>query len=334
MASIQKRGTGWRAQVRRAGFPSQSATFDTKRDAEAWSREIERSMDRGIYVDLREAQIITLAEALERYGREVVPAKGQRQRELNRVRQLQTFPIARKALGAIRGADMAAFRDWRASGGAGPNTIRLDLALISNVYVTASREWGMEGLPNPVASIRKPRVPAGRERRVRPGELGAIMAVADMTLSCMAVFAVATAMRRGEIAGLRWADVDLRRCTARLTKTKNGDVRTVPLSPIAAEALSLLPSASQERDGLVFGMSSNAITIAWRRACARSGVQGLTFHDLRHEGASRLFEDTDLDVMEIRLITGHRTLQMLARYTHLRADRLVERLAGRPRVAA
>ena len=64
----------------------------------------------------------------------------------------------------------------------------------------------------------------------------------------------------------------------------------------------------------------------------RAGIEGLRFHDLRHEATSRLFEQTDLDVMEIKSITGHKTLQMLARYSHLRTERLVARLDGAARV--
>lgn len=78
-------------------------------------------------------------------------------------------------------------------------------------------------------------------------------------------------------------------------------------------------------------MSENAITIAMRRAREEAEIEDLTFHDLRHEATSRLFEKTDLDSLEISEITGHKGLQMLKRYTHLRADRLADRLAGEKR---
>ncbi len=78
----------------------------------------------------------------------------------------------------------------------------------------------------------------------------------------------------------------------------------------------------------LFDLTPDAITKAMRRACQRAEITGLDFHDLRHEATSRLFENTDLDIMEIKSITGHKTLQMLARYTHLRMDRLADRLAG------
>ncbi|MGI0135320.1 MAG: tyrosine-type recombinase/integrase, partial [Candidatus Micrarchaeaceae archaeon] len=105
--------------------------------------------------------------------------------------------------------------------------------------------------------------------------------------------------------------------------------RTVPLSPAALDVLKSLP---RRINGSVFGLSSNAISMAWKRTVKKANIRGLTFHDLRHEAISRLFEDTNLDMMEIRAISGHKTLQMLARYTHLRTHRLADRLAGAGRV--
>jgi integrase len=81
----------------------------------------------------------------------------------------------------------------------------------------------------------------------------------------------------------------------------------------------------------LFEQHPDAITKAMARACKSAQIEGLHFHDLRHEATSRLFENTDLDVMEIRAITGHKTMQMLARYSHLRMDRLADRLAGKLR---
>ncbi|MEK8089900.1 tyrosine-type recombinase/integrase [Thermithiobacillus plumbiphilus] len=104
-------------------------------------------------------------------------------------------------------------------------------------------------------------------------------------------------MRRIELSELRWEDVDLAGGTVYVRDPKNRHPQTVPLSHGAV-----------------------------------AGLTGLVFHDLRHEATSRLFERTDLDIMEIRTITGHETLQMLARYTHLRTARLAQRLRGAPRI--
>ena len=154
------------------------------------------------------------------------------------------------------------------------------------------------------------------------------MAAAPPALEAVIRWALATAMRSGEIAGLLWDRVDIKQRSAHLPVTKNGTARTVPLS---REAVAVLESLPRQIDGSVFGLSANAIWLAWQRTRVSAGIEGLTFHDLRHEAISRMFENTDLDAMEIAKISGHRTLSMLSRYTHLRAHRLAERLDGTPR---
>ncbi len=141
------------------------------------------------------------------------------------------------------------------------------------------------------------------------------------------LFALETAMRRSEIASLKWVDVDFQRQVARLRHTKNGEPRSVPLTPAAYRILSDLRDDNDDDSATVFEMTTGAITQAMDDARRRSGIEDLRFHDLRHEATSRLFENTTLDIMEMA-ITGHKTMQKLARYTHLRTERLVEKLNG------
>ena len=81
-------------------------------------------------------------------------------------------------------------------------------------------------------------------------------------------------------------------------------------------------------DGRVFPLTPTGFGCIFNRAVKRSEIEGLTFHDLRHEATSRLFE-RGLEIQEVAAITGHQTLQMLKRYTHLRAEDLAEKLAER-----
>jgi len=81
----------------------------------------------------------------------------------------------------------------------------------------------------------------------------------------------------------------------------------------------------------VFCLTAGQITASMRLACKKALLEKLRFHDLRHEATSRFFGDTDLDVMEIKAITGYKMLQMLARYTALRTARLADRLTGSER---
>lgn len=329
MATIQKRGSGqWRVLIRRQGHPAQTRTFDTRVDAEAWARSVESEMDRGVFISRKEAETTTLAEALERFILEYTPRLAAGATDARRARKLQERKLARKMLAAIRGKDIADFVREREAEGMAANTIRLDLATLSRVFNLCRTAWGMESLGNPVQLAPRPKLPGGRQRRLEWGEEERLLDACPPGFRPVVLLALETAMRRAEIAGLTWTQVNLRKSCLWLPKTKNGDPRTVPLSPAALDLLRSLP---RNLSGSAFGYTRDAITHAMAAACRKAGISDLTFHDLRHEATSRLFENTDLDIMEIKGITGHKTLQMLARYAHLRADRLVARLAGKKR---
>ena len=118
-------------------------------------------------------------------------------------------------------------------------------------------------------------------------------------------------MRRSEIAKLEWADVDLERRLVQVRNTKNGHDRSVPLSSTALLALGQF----KRTDKTVFGMSSNAIRLAWGRYKRSHGIDGVRFHALRHEAISRLFE-RGLTTPEVALLSGHKTVSQLFRYAH------------------
>ncbi|MHB8254917.1 MAG: site-specific integrase [Acidiferrobacter sp.] len=135
-------------------------------------------------------------------------------------------------------------------------------------------------------------------------------------------WAIETAMRRGEIAAMRWEHLDRKARVLLVPETKNGTPpRRAPLSAVALAVLDALPS---QVEGEVWGMRSDSISQAFKRVC-KAGIEGLTFHDLRHEARSRFFEQ-GFNPMEVASITGPKTLQMLKRYTHLRAEDLAKRL--------
>jgi len=329
MASIRKRGDlQWEARIRRKGHPVTCKTFNTKGDAERWARDIENEMDRGVFTSRTEAENTTLKEALERFIVEYVPRYNNPKLETIKARAVQRRKIASKFMAAIRSKDIGDFIQEREAEGVAGNTIRLDLALISRVFNVASTSWGMESLRNPVSRVPRPKISSGRIRRLEGDEEERILKGCPDLLRPVIQFAIETAMRRGEIASLIWQNIDFDRKTAYLPKTKNTEERTVPLSPDAVEILGNMGRGENPR---VFKLSATSITHAFIRTCQKADIKGLTFHDLRHEGTSRLFENTDLDIMEIKSITGHKTLQMLARYSHLRAYKLVDRLAGAKR---
>ena len=335
---VSRNGPGgrrvWQVLIRRRGYPQQTATFDSKSKAETWATTIESEMKRGVFVSRAEAEATTLKEALERYGRLVTTRKKEstQRAEKSRIRALsdpEENPLALRTLATIRGSHIAKFIREREAAGMEGNSIRLDLALLSHLFNTARTAWGMESLSNPVELVKgqRPKLPRGRDRRLIDDEEARLLEAATAyggEIAAIITWAIETAMRRGEIAAMRWEWVDRKTRTLAIPKevTKTGAPRKVPLS---TKALAVLDALPHKIDGHVWNMRPDSISQAFERVCKAVGIEGLTFHDLRHEATSRLFEK-GLNPMEVSAITGHKTLQMLKRYTHLRAEDLVGRL--------
>ena len=307
----------------------QVKTFDAKADAEVWARrieeEIDRGVDRAVFASRVEAETTTLHEALDRYEREVTPGKKGRADERYKLDVWRRSALAARPLASIPGKDLAAWRDTELGCGSAPGTIRRRLALLAHVFVIARREWGLSSLTNPAGNVRLPPPGPARDRRLVGDELPRLLAAAQVyggEIGPLITWAIETAMRRGEIAAMRWDHLDRRARVLLIPETKTGTPRRVPLSTAALGVLDGLP---RRIDGRVWGMRPDSISQAFERVCKAAGIEGLTFHDLRHEATSRLFEK-GLGLMEVASITGHKTMQMLKRYTHLRAEDLVGRL--------
>jgi integrase len=332
MAMFEKRGPGqWRARVKKKGYPIVTKTFATKAKAEEWARAQEAAMDDGRWQDRREAEATTLSAALTRYYKQVTPTKKGAVQERRRINAWKRDPLASRSLASIRGADIAKWRDDRLAAGKSPTTVRTDLALISHLYEVARKDWTMP-LDNPVRACRMPSPAKGRDRRLEGDEEAELMkALKDRPLWFQALIrlALATAMRRGEILGMKWCDISMRQRTANLADTKNGERRVVPLSKSARHALALARvyqhNGGRQDGDRVFTATETMIAREWRTIRKATGITDLRIHDLRHEATSRLFEK-GFNPMEAATVTGHKTLQMLKRYTHLRAEDLARRL--------
>ncbi len=330
MATFRKRAgpggrTVWQAQIIKKGHAKQYRTFDTRSEAVRWATAVERDMNAGNFVSNSEAEGTTLTEALDRYAAEVSATKKTANREIYTIRWWQASSLGPRSLASIRGKDIASVLAAKESDGAAPHTIHLYLALLSHLFTVARKRWGMEGLSNPAELVHKPRLPQGRDRRLVDDEQARLLAAAHTyggEIGPIIIWAIETAMRRGEVAAMRWEHLDRKARVLLIPETKTGTPRRVPLS---TAALAVLDSLPRRINGLVWGMRPDSISQAFERVCGAAGIEGLTFHDLRHEATSRLFEK-GLGLMEVASITGHKTVQMLKRYTHLRAEDLVGRL--------
>ena len=342
MATFRKRSGSRQAIVKKKGFGQIARTFNTKGEAEAWAKVAESELVRGVFVSRAEAENTSLSDALDRYEREVTPLKKGITQELSRIRILKSSHLASRSLASLQGKDIAVYRDYRLKE-VSPATLRRELTILSSVFKYAIKEWGMGGLVNPVEAIRLPSARGKiRDRRLLPGELDRILATSESpVLPDIARFAVETAMREAEISRMEWEHVDLKKKVYFMPfDSQRKPTRNVPLS---SEALAILERIPRRLDGKVWGVTGHAVSLAWRRARTRARkayekeceeknekpdpafLVDLTFHDLRHEATSRFFEK-GLNPMQVAAITGHKTLQMLKRYTHLKAEDLAEML--------
>jgi integrase len=325
MATIRKRGEGqYHVQIRKRGYPTQTKTFSREADARRWATIVESEMERGVFVSRNEAEATLVSEVLTRYANEVLPTKRSEQSDKSRIKTLiEAFGPYR--LASLNSSQVAQFRDKRLQV-VGPQSVIHEINLLNRVLKTTTMDWGI-ALPGgiPTAQVRKPMKPRGRDRRVSDAEITKILTVtASAELRAIITIAIETGMRRGEIAALTWEEIDLKKQTAHLPRTKTDVSRTVPLSKAAIAALNEIDTKDE---GKVFSLQAESMSQAFERACEphRANIVGLRFHDMRHEATSRFFEK-GLNVMEVAAITGHKTLDMLKRYTHLRAEDLAKKL--------
>lgn len=341
MATLVKTPSGtWKAVIRKQGWPTSAKTFRTKRDAEDWARRTEDEMVRGVFIERAPSERMTFGVALDRYLAEVTPTKKESTQRAERLKaaSLRLF-FGRYSLAAVNADLVARYRDHRLGEGKKPNTVRLELALASHLFTTVIREWRIGLVQNPVANIRKPSVGEGRDRRLSKEEerrlRKAVATHSNPMLRWIFDLALETGMRSSEITGLMKGQVDLQRRIVRLSKTKNDSARTVPLTRHATEVLASAvanPVRPKDTDLVFFGEPGRDgrrrpynFNKAWLGIKAELGVSDLRFHDLRHEAVSRLVEG-GLSDQEVAAISGHKSMQMLKRYTHLRAEDLVGRL--------
>ncbi|WP_432239207.1 tyrosine-type recombinase/integrase [Herbaspirillum robiniae] len=329
MASIHKHGSNWRCQVRKEGYPTQSRTFGTKAEAQQWGREVESQMARQQFIGSVSGQTMTVREMLQRYLDEVSITKASHKTDVSRVKPLYAA-IGDYRVHTLTSINIAQYKAKRLLS-VGPQTVIHELNLLNRAYSVAASEWGVV-LPSGIPKTKRPSMPKGRDIRV-PGEaVNRLVAASESPeLRVIIRLAVETAMRRSEITGIRWEHVNLVRRSVYLPKTKTDQPRTVPLSSVALRLLKDMAGAKAGpvREGRaeerVFSLAPDSVTQGFKRAAVRTHMGEINFHDLRHEATSRLFEK-GLNVIEVARITGHKTLAMLNRYTHLDVSTLLQKL--------
>lgn len=341
MASIWESRPGrYTAQVN-AGGKRQSKTFATKSEAKRWARHLEHAVDEG----KRPHKDATLSALAEEYLAELVQTKPPSRSKLAAIRII-TEHIGRMPVSQI---DVPAIRDFarqRRSGGAGPSTILMDLSYIGTILRHGGALAGAD-TAQAVAQLASARAVLGAsgavsrpdERRRRPTD-AELLLLRDfwarrrrgIPMWKVTQFAITTAMRLSEITRIRWDDLDLDAKTVTIRdrkhpRSKKGNDQTVPLlrGPTViggkvVDPLAIIDSMPREAD-VIFPYDARTVSTGFTRGVTACCIEDLRFHDLRHDGVSRLFE-AGYTIEQVSLVSGHRDWNMLRRYTQITPESL------------
>jgi integrase len=319
-----KQRTSYRVQIRRRGFPPVTATFERKSDAVKWAQNTETDMRRRRFFPQHEAERHTLADLIKRQLEAVQLARPHDHERQKVILGWWKAKLGDYTLATITAEVLSRHRDkLQTEEGLSPSTVNRYLSALSTAFNNAVKEW--HWLPdNPLARVSKKPEPRGIVRYLSDDErealLGACRASEYKPLYLMVLFAITTGMRRGELFGLRWQDVDFDRGIAVLQNTKNGDRRSVLIVPEVAELLREHGKVRKLGNDLVFATADPGerwlFYKAWYAALEAAKVKGFRFHDLRHTAASYLAM-SGATTAEIAAVLGHRTLAMVKRYAHL-----------------
>ncbi|MBA4143312.1 MAG: site-specific integrase [Nitrosospira sp.] len=335
MANIEKRvasdgKVSYRVKVRITGFRAESATFERKTDASKWAQDTESAMRNNRHFKTSEAKRHTLAGLIDRYVRDVLPNKPKNERD--QLRQLNWWKaeIGQNALADVTPSLVAQYRDKLAGGittrgkRRSPATVNRYMAALSVAFTIAVKEWGWLE-ESPMRKVSKPRESRGRVRFLSDDERQRLLKTcresSNAYLYPVVVLALSTGMRQGEIMGLTWDVIDLQKGRAILHETKNGERRPVAITGHALELLKELNKVRRIDSKLLFPSKEKAqkpidLRSPWETAVKKAELEDFHFHDLRHTAAS-YFAMNGASLAEIAEILGHKTLQMVKRYSHL-----------------
>lgn len=323
----KKNGITYKVEVRRKGYYI-TRRFRLKSEAETWARRIETEIDAGTY-DAPQISHITVHEALEIYWR----TASQKKKPSTIERERRVISAIRARIGhlmlqTITPVVAAAYRDKRLME-VSAYTVRLELALLSDMFERGRKEWGWDHIVNPIRAITRPSPPPGRTFFLTPKEAERLLAACAESRNKMLhpyiTLLLRTGMRPGEAAGLRCEQIDQEHMQIVLTHTKTGKPRNIPISKSTMEMLSPLMTGKQPSD-TIFGTQdrqhvhpAGIFRKAFECARKRAELSHIHLHDLRHTAASWLILQ-GVDLRTLAEILGHQTMQMVMRYTHILDD--------------
>ena len=331
MMRTHKHCQSYRVRIRMKGGQCFDRSFKSKTLAKKWKRDMESAIEHDRYEFTNPAGKHTLAELIDLYIDRVLPGKPKNAKNIYRHLLWWRKELGHLLLVQVRASLIAEKRDELLAGVVrdgklrSPSTVVRYLSSLSHVFTKAVKEWEWVR-ENPIFKIEKPRQVVRRRKILNDVEQRRLLKACEESgskdLFLIVALALGTGMRKGEIMGLCWKDINFmdKEGVIFLEKTKNGRPRSILLTGLL---LNLLQNRGVNQGGehLIFpshNCSSRPIDIrsAWESALKKAGIDGFVFHGLRHQAAScaATIENNPLVIGEL---LGHETLQMTKHYVHL-----------------
>ena len=316
--------TRYTAQVRLKGYPTQSATFKKKTDVNKWIQDTESAIREGRHFKTVEAKKHTFTDMVDRYIKAVLPNYNEKEQSERKSKLLWWKDhLGVYCLADITPPLIVECRDLLGETRS-PATVVRYMAALSHTFTIATNEWQWVQ-ENPAKKVKKPTEPDGRVRFLEDDERERLLIAckessSDWLYMCV-ILAMSTGMRKAELMGLKWQDVNLKSGFLILHKTKNGTRRRVPLSGLGLVLLLEHNKIRRLDTPLLFPSQRNPqqpidLRSAFQYAMDRADVKEFHWHDLRHCTASYLAMN-GASLAEIAEVLGHKTLSMVKRYAHL-----------------
>lgn len=331
MATIRKRDNSYQAIVKKKGLPTQRKTFKTKPAALAWGRRIESSMDNGTWVDTSESVSTSIDHIMDElvysFERFDIPVAGPKLTQLNSIATyFEGISIHDITIDDVLG--FAALRRKKIC----PSTLQQQMYYFRQAIDNSRIKLAENAVEIAIKELVKKKVitaSAVRDRRLEEGELEALLDAAQGHWIGPAIeIAVESGMRQGEIHRLKWSDIDQESNIITLMRKDKQSIggrkkHRIPLFKGVREVLLRSRNSFGQEDSLFSVKRASSISDKFAKLTKKVGIEGLRFHDLRHEAISRMFEK-GMRVEQVRLVSGHATLDQLSRYVNLRAENLVD----------
>jgi integrase len=340
MASIYKRKNkkgkhiSWKAVIRIKGYPSVCQSFERKEEAEDWANRNEREIKRGQFNFAQHNKFYTLEELIERFINDGKLEHHKSSKDTIRHFQYWKNILGKYALVHITteliGKERQKLINTLISKGSkvskrSPATINRYMSSLSTVLTYAKKiKWIAE---NPCFAFTKLKESDGRDRILLIDEVQRLLSVCKESINqylyCVVLISITTGARKSEILNLNWSDIDFENKIAFLRITKNNKPRTIPLIDEVIEDLQKLYQNRNINKSLVFASKTAFgkidIKKSWHKALQAADIKNYVFHSNRHLFAT-LVAKQGASSLELQTATGHSSLSMLQRYTHLQAN--------------